>query len=446
MLRGLLCGLPAMMICVLGLVAPSAAQTIPPALSQAPGETACVMPEEGKSNPPCRVVPGLWKPSAAVIDRSGRDLYVAAPGANRVIRLRAEGSSGLVYGDCIASSSPRCRRGGALNGVADLALSRDGRWLFALAPGSGALTLLERDRRTGTLRFRSCLTTSRTSARRSERCRVTPSLAGATALGISADGATAYVALGDRDAVVGIRRDGSSLEVLRGPGGCVAAASAARRVGLANCRRANGLGGAVSVDVAPDGRNVYVAGKDDDAVAILTRSRSGRLQPQGCVGKSSRGRCRGASALDGPVDVGVSPDDANVYAVAVNDRTVTAFSRGTNGALDQIGCYGSGLYVARFCSPVPQLIAPNAIAVTRAGDAAFLADPASSSVSAFVRAFGGDLAPVAPPEGCIDAFGSCVAGRGLVGVSSVAIAPNSRIVYAVSPIEQTVAVLLRPGS
>ena len=92
----------------------------------------------------------------------------------------------------------------------------------------------------------------------------------------------------------------------------------------------NGLGGIDglsephSVVVSPDGKNLYVAANDDDALSIFTRNEStGELDYVGVVED-------GVDGVDGlyrASGVMVSPDGKHVYTTGTNDDAVSVFSR-----------------------------------------------------------------------------------------------------------------------
>ena len=88
--------------------------------------------------------------------------------------------------------------------------------------------------------------------------------------------------------------------------------------------------------MSPDGRNVYVASYNDDAVTILSRDASDN-------GKLSfiqvlKGGPDGVDGLDGARSVTVSPDGKNVYVASFGDNAVAIFSRDAsdNGKLSFI--------------------------------------------------------------------------------------------------------------
>ena len=82
-------------------------------------------------------------------------------------------------------------------------------------------------------------------------------------------------------------------------------------------RNNNWLGGAYSVTVSPDGKNVYVASSNDDAVAVFSRDAddSGKLSFVDVL------------KLYGAKSVTVSPDGNNVYVATSWRDAVAVFSR-----------------------------------------------------------------------------------------------------------------------
>jgi DNA-binding beta-propeller fold protein YncE len=85
---------------------------------------------------------------------------------------------------------------------------------------------------------------------------------------------------------------------------------------------ADGLDGARSVTVSPDGAQVYAAGTNDDAVAVFARDAATGKLTFVEVQKDGVG---GVDGLAGAVSVTVSPDGAQVYAAGSGDDAIAVF-------------------------------------------------------------------------------------------------------------------------
>ena len=96
--------------------------------------------------------------------------------------------------------------------------------------------------------------------------------------------------------------------------------------------------GSEAVAISPDGKNVYVASSNSDAIAVFERSaRSGRLdQPRrrGLHRRERRRRVRDGTALERPNSVAVSPDGRNVYATSLGSDALDTSAGTRHGRFD----------------------------------------------------------------------------------------------------------------
>lgn len=118
----------------------------------------------------------------------------------------------------------------------------------------------------------------------------------------------------------------------------------------------SGLEGIQSVDLSPDGADVYATSQRSDAIVHLNRNAStGAITFGECItGNSSvvgAGSCAALpmtgpnafnTGIQGPVDAAVSPDGEDVYTVSAADDAIAHFSRNTTtGALSYVSCYAA---------------------------------------------------------------------------------------------------------
>lgn len=225
---------------------------------------------------------------------------------------------------------------------------------------------------------------------------------------------------------------------LEGPSGCVAQPDAVPREG--GCAHGKGLLGASGVAVSPDGRNVYVASAQSDAVGAFARDpATGALTQLGCISQNGTngfdgtgGECTDGKALDGAAGVVVSPDGAHVYVASAVSNAVAEFSREpSTGELTQVGCIEE--YGEQVCYDGRALLGPTAVAIAPNGRHVYAASPGYDGVAVLSR----------NPEtgrlnsrGCIsdDATdGACDDGVALVAAADVAVAPDGGSVFAAAP-------------
>ncbi|HSL94919.1 MAG TPA: beta-propeller fold lactonase family protein, partial [Thermoleophilia bacterium] len=97
----------------------------------------------------------------------------------------------------------------------------------------------------------------------------------------------------------------------------------------------DGLGGARAVRVSRDGKNVYVAGEDDDALAVFSREEVGGTLT---FVEAQFDGVGGVDGLDQAYGVAVSPSGRFVYVAGLGDDAIAAFGR-----VSASRCTGSGV-------------------------------------------------------------------------------------------------------
>jgi 6-phosphogluconolactonase (cycloisomerase 2 family) len=197
--------------------------------------------------------------------------------------------------------------------------------------------------------------------------------------------------------------------------------------------------------ISADGRFVYAAGAEDDSVVVFDRNTdSGELSFDSCITGEiqSSGPCTdipGASSqgdnsgLDDPRWLVMGPDDVTLYAVASRDNAIARLSRNpVTGALDFEDCItgdstGPGSAGSGVCSEVPSATPvgndsgfanPRAMAISADGESAYAIGANDAAILSFDRN---------PATGTLTYLG-CVTGEessGSAGTGACALLPTA---------------------
>jgi 6-phosphogluconolactonase (cycloisomerase 2 family) len=164
-----------------------------------------------------------------------------------------------------------------LHAVITVAVSHDGRSVYAVAQGANAIVRFKRDPKTGVLTPAGCMADATNNP---EGCTSTAKgLVSPYMVALSRDGGSFYVVGTPGGTIVHFRRDTNTGGLTFK--GCIAE----RGDNPEGCgQTAKGLADADAVAVSGDGSSVYVAGYDSDSIAIFRRNMaSGALTPKGCI-------------------------------------------------------------------------------------------------------------------------------------------------------------------
>ena len=284
---------------------------------------------------------GLAGAHSAAVSPDGKSVYVTADADDAVARFKRDPASGaLTPKGCIQdndSGTDGCAQTtDGLDGAHSVVISPDGRWVYVTSEYDDAIVRFKRSTRTGALTPIDCVDDNDTGA--DDCSQSTDGLGRSHQIAMSPDGKSLYAASIDDGAVVRFKRKTTNGVLV--PKGCIQD----NDTGTDACARdANGLEGARSVAVSPDGSSVYVGSSGDDAVVHFQRdTTSGALHPSGCVDDNDTGddHCaQSADGLDYDQSVAVSPDGSSVYVAGLRDDAIVGFGRdpGT-GALTPQGC------------------------------------------------------------------------------------------------------------
>lgn len=248
------------------------------------------------------LTPGLVSVSSVALSRDGKSLYATGAGEDAIQVFSRDTATGTLGGSQIVRDGVAGVSG--LDGVRDVVVAPSGDFVYAVSATDDAAVAFARNA-SGQLTFVNAETDGVGGAN---------GLDGAFALAISPDGRNVYVASDQDDAV-------AILAVVPETGELAPAGFFQDGVG-----GVNGLAFAQSVAVSPDGKHVYAGGRGDDAIAVFSRDPFlGSLQFQSAVTNAD---------LDGVTDVALSPDGAFLYATGFDADALVRFTRNaTTGAL-----------------------------------------------------------------------------------------------------------------
>jgi uncharacterized repeat protein (TIGR01451 family) len=243
-----------------------------------------------------------------------------------------------------------------LDSYVDTVISPDGMFLYAIGPqsGIGAVAVYQRDPRSGQLTYIRSYPDS------------TPGLdglAGVADVVMSADGSYLYTAgnIDDAVAVFAVNKATGELNFVEWHQDAV--------------NGVNGLGGVKALTISPDGRHLYAAGFDDDGIAIFSRdSASGQLT---FVDALLQGQA-GADGLNGATALVFGPDGSYLYVAGKDNDGLAILKR---NSLDGLLAYQNTIQNWQILEDV--LTQPVALAMHPQGSQLFVSSFGSDAVAVF---------------------------------------------------------------
>ncbi len=239
----------------------------------------------------------LEQPSWALLSPDGRHLYASSRSGVVTVFDRDEQDGSLAF------LESRFEGQAGLGGSNSAAFSPDGRFLYVSGRSDDAVSVLERDSASGSLTFRQALFDGQNGAE---------GLAGATSVAVSPDGSQVF-AVGNQDDALAIFQRNAQSGLLTFDSAIVDGAEGVE-----------GLRSASAVALSPDGANVYVASSGDNAVATFRRDvQSGAVT----FAQSLIDNQDGVEGLEGACSILVSPDGSSLYAASLRDDSLVTFDR-----------------------------------------------------------------------------------------------------------------------
>ncbi len=392
---------------------------------------------------------------AVAISPDGRNVYVASSRSNAIAIFRRNAITGRLTqragaAGCIAANGASgCALARGLDGPNSVAVSADGKNVYASSLVSNAVASFRRNPSTGALTQADdgsgCITNAPTTG-----CTTGRALDGPDVVIVSPDGKNVYVGAFKGNAIAVFARNTSTgaLTQPTGTTGCIVDTP------TSGCATALALAAPEGMAISGDGNNVYVATALSSALDVFTRDSSMGALTQasdgtGCIVESTLSGCTTGTQLGGADAVAVSPNDGDVYVTSVLSNSVTTFTRTpvTGKLAQQTGTSACVLYLlAVGCSLGRALSAPEGLAVSPDGASVYAAAFASGAIDLLDRNLeSGALIQKPRRAGCVTegATPDCTLGRALRGASSLAVSPDGRYLYSGAFASNAVSVFKR---
>lgn len=433
---------------------------------QLPGQAGCLVGGKGKGHLGCAHARALQGPGpfmgsrAIAVSPDGRDVYVAAAKSDAIAVFHRNRATGALKqpggkGGCVAAplaggkSAEGCGIALGLVGPNSIAISPDGAYVYATAREGASLTSFRR-LKTGALKQLPPSSSGCISGLPTPDCTPGRALSGPDVVVVSSDGANVYVGSFFGNAVASFARNPESgaLTQLEGTAGCVAAATEGCATGIA-------LGSIEGLAVSPGGGTVYAAAAVSNAVDVLSRNPlTGALSQAtttgtGCVSDAATSGCATGLQLAGANAVATAASGNYVYATSLFSNSVTSFrpTEGVTGLTQKPGAAGCLIYLrAAACSFGRAMEAPEGLAVSPEGLNVYVASYVTGAIDVLDRnPETGTVAQKPGVSGCLapQTLPGCSPARALGGVSSVAVSPDGRNVYATASTSNAVDVFRR---
>ncbi len=411
----------------------------------------------------CKPVRALRGPApflgseAIAISPDGKNVYVASSRSDAITVFKRNKSTGeLTQGrgsaGCVAAQgADGCASGIGLEGPNSVAVSPDGRNVYATSLNSNAIDVFIRNPSTGALTQSSagtgagCIANVPTTG-----CATGRALDGPDVVVVSPNGRNVYVGAFKGSSIAVFTREPLTGALIQpsGTSGCISYAP------LAECAPGVALAAPEGMAISPDGENVYVAAALSSALDVFTRNPSTGALTQagsgtGCIVEIPLPGCTTGTQLGGADAVAVSPDDKGVYVTSVLSNSVTSFTRApsTGQLAQQSGTSACVVYVlAVGCSLGQALSAPEGLAISPDSANVYVTAFASGAIDVLDRgAESGALTQKPRRPGCLAAGPPqiCSLGRGLLGASSIAVSSDGRYAYSAAFASNSVGVFKR---
>jgi DNA-binding beta-propeller fold protein YncE len=432
---------------VLGFAPGALAKPKPGTLAQLAGKRGCLVDRAAKAGSCAKARaldgPGPFMGSRAIaVSPDGKQVYVASSGSDAIAIFNRDRQTGVLTqakktAGCIAAKGTGgCAVAIGLDEPNSVAISPNGHSLYATSRAGNSVTAFARNPKTGALRQLPPPLAGCISGAPLPGCAAGVGLLAPDVVVVSPDGNNVYVGSFFGNSVAAFSRNptNGALAQLSGNAACIAEETAGCATGIA-LKSVEGLA------ISGDGATVYAATALSNAAVTLQRNATTGALSQasdgsGCIVDSALTGCAVGRELSGANAVAVSPDEDDVYVTSLFANSVTSFSRAASTGLlaQKEGTAGCLIYLrSAGCSFGRALVAPEGLAVAPGGKNVYVAAFKTGAIAVLDRGESGAVAQKPGAAGCLATrLPGCTAARALKGVSSIALSPDGRYLYATS--------------
>jgi DNA-binding beta-propeller fold protein YncE len=415
-------------------------------LIQLPGKAGCIVAEGAKGPSSCGRARALAGPGvgfgshAIAVSPDGRSIYVAASKDDAIAVFSRDPRTGALRqppgkAGCVAAKAEHgCAIAIGLIGPNSVAVSPDGRYVYATSRGGSSVTSFHRNRKSGALRQLPQSSSGCISGLPIPGCTPGRAVVDPDVVAVSPDGKNVYLGAFAGNAVVSFARSSASgaLTQLEGTAGCIA-------LDTSGCATGVQLGAIEGLAVSPNGTAVYAASAANNAVAVL-----GRNPETGALGQATNGTgcltnvetigCTLGRQIAGANTVAVGPKGA-VYVTSLLSNSVASFTQTEPATLVQnTGPAGCLIFMrSAGCAFGRAMEAPEGVTVSPDGSSVYVVAFQTGAIDVLERdRKTGAIQQKPGLSGCVapKSVPGCSVGRALAGSGSIVVSPDGRNVYS----------------
>ncbi|KAA3641933.1 MAG: DUF11 domain-containing protein, partial [Proteobacteria bacterium] len=249
---------------------------------------------------------GLNQALALAASKDGAHIYVAGANANALVVFARDLNTGMLSYVQVLEQGQNGSDG--LSGINDVAVSTDGYSVYTSGLNQSAIGVYQRDLITGQLSFQVLVDTTLLGV----------DLSGISALIISPDDEHVYASSAGQNKLFIFKRntvDNNSPNY--GELALIATVNQGEQ-------GVTGLLSPANLNISDDGRHLYVAAEQSDALLWFGRDKeTGLLSFAGLISD----RAGVNDGLNGVIDIAISDNGSTVYAVASQDHAISAYQR-----------------------------------------------------------------------------------------------------------------------